>query len=115
MPKSDARILRLIDMIDSGSISPDAVGRKLDSYEKTYGTLDILYDVKESSDSAYYDELISNARIGIYNRASLVKMAEIQYKGDGKEDKKSFVTYIIAGVLVVAVIIGVIIAVLGGE
>ena len=42
-------------------------------------------------------------------------MAEIQYKGDGKEDKKSFVTYIIAGVLVVAVIIGVIIAVLGGE
>lgn len=77
MDKKD-KIVKLINKIDSGRINADQTARILDAYEKEYGPLNMIYDVAARDDDKYYEELLDDARIGIYNRQSLIKMAEIK-------------------------------------
>lgn len=99
--KNDSRILRLISKIDAGKISPEDVGRILDSIEKQDGPIDILYDVESRRDESYYEDLLMNAKLGIYNRESIIRMAEIRYD-DSKDDinKKQLVVYIGVGIAI---------------
>ena len=59
---------RLIDRIDSGKISFENVKKQIDKIEQEFGALDLLYDVENRNDQLYYEELLSEARLGIYNR-----------------------------------------------
>ena len=109
----DARILRLIEKIDSGKVSGNEAARMLDQIYENSEEPEIIYDVNDRTDQAYYEELRSNAKLGIYNRKSLIRMAEINYKGKNGVDKKAF--YFIAGVVVLAIIAIIIIIAAGGE
>lgn len=109
----DARILRLIERIDSGKVSGNEAARVFDQIYKNSGETEIIYDVNNRTDRAYYEELLSNAKIGIYNRKSLIRMAEINYKGKTGVDKK--VLYIVGGAVVLAIIAIIIIIAAGGE
>ncbi len=113
MMDKDARILRLIDKIDSGKISGNEAARMLDQIYKKFGEIEIIYDVNDRTDRAYYEELLSNAKIGIYNRKSLIRMAEINYNGKSSADKK--LLFVIGGAAVLAIIAIIIIIVTGGE
>ncbi len=109
----DERILKMIEKIDSGKVSGDEAARKFDQIYNNSGETEIIYDVNDRTDKAYYEELYSNAKIGIYNRQSLVRMAEIKYKGkSGVEKKKAF---IIGGAAVLVIIAIIIIITAGGE
>lgn len=111
----DAKILRLIERIDSGKVSGNEAARMFDRIYKNSGETEIIYDVNDRTDQAYYEELQSNAKLGIYNKKSLIRMAEINYKGKSGVDKK--VLYIIGGAIALAIIILTIIIVIaaGGE
>lgn len=109
----DARILRLIERIDSGKVSGNEAARVFDQIYKNSGETEIIYDVNDRTDRAYYEELLSNAKIGIYNRKSLIRMAEINYKGKNGVNKK--VLYIVGGAIVLAIIAIIIIIAAGGE
>lgn len=115
MSNKDAWILRLIDKIDSGSISADEVSRKLDNFEKASGELDIIYAVEDRTDPEYYDELLANARMGIYNRDSLIKMAQIRYADNTCQANGYKKNIIIAAILIIIAVIGIVIAVVGGK
>lgn len=109
----DARVLRLIEKIDSGKISGNEVAKILDQIYKDNGNTDILYDVNDRTDQAYYEELLRDARIGIYNRQSLIRMAEIRHKAKNGSDKKK--TWIIGGSVVLVIIAIIIIIATGGR
>ena len=109
----DARILKLIEKIDSGKVSSKDAAIEFDRIYKNSGETEIIYDVNDRTDQAYYEELLSNARIGIFNRQSLIRMAEINYKGKNGVDKK--VLFIIGCVIVLAIIAIIIIIALGGK
>lgn len=113
MMDKDARILRLIEKIDSGKVSGDEAARMFDQIYKNSGETEIIYDVNDRTDQAYYKELFSNAKIGIYNRKSLIRMAEINYKGKSSVDKK--VLFAIGGAVVLVIIAIIIIMTTGGE
>ena len=85
----------------------------LDQIYKNSAETEIIYDVNDRTDRAYYEELLSNAKIGIYNKKSLVRMAEINYKGKSGVDKK--VLFVIGGAVVLAIIAIIIIIAAGGE
>lgn len=108
----DARILKLIEKIDSGKVSGDEAARMFDQIYNS-GETEIIYDVNDRTDQAYYEELYSNAKIGIYNRQSLVRMAEIKYRGKSGVDKK--IAFIIGGAAVLIIIAIIIIIASGGE
>ena len=109
----DARILKLIEKIDSGKVSSTEVARMLDQIYKDSSEAEIIYDVSDRNDQEYYDELLSNAKIGIFNRNSLIRMAEIKYEGKSGIDKK--VLYLVGGAIVLIFIAIVIIITVGGE
>ena len=109
----DARILKLIEKIDSGKVSGGEAARMFDQIYKNSGETEIIYDVNDRTDRAYYEELLSNAKIGIYNRKSLIRMAEINYNGKCGVDKK--VLFVIGGAAVLAIIAIIIIIATGGE
>ena len=109
----DAKILRLIEKIDSGKVSSKEAASIFDQIYKNSGETEIIYDVNDRTDRAYYEELLSNAKIGIYNKKSLVRMAEINYKGKSGVDKK--VLFVIGGAVVLAIIAIIIIIAAGGE
>ena len=109
----EARILNLIAKIDSGKVSGDEAARILDKIYKNSEETEIIYDVDNRTDRAYYEELLSNAKIGIYNRKSLIRMAELNYKGKSGVDKK--VIFVIGGAIVMAIIAIIIIIAAGGE
>ncbi len=115
MSNKDAWILQLIDKIDSGRISADEVSRKLDNYEKASGELDMIYAVEDRTDPEYYDELLANARMGIYNRDSLIKMARMRYTGNTSQADGYKKNIIIAAILIVIAVIGIVITVVGGK
>lgn len=104
--KNDSRILQLISKIDAGKISPEKVNRILDSIEKHDGPIDILYDVEQRKDERFYEELLMNAKLGIYNRESLTRMAEIRYEdSEATVNKNKLVVYIGAGIAFVFVVL----------
>ena len=109
----DERILKMIEKIDSGKVSGDEAARMFDQIYNNSGETEIIYDVNDRNDQAYYEELYSNAKIGIYNRQSLVRMAEIKYKGKSGVDKK--IAFIIGGAAVLVIIAIIIIIAAGGE
>ena len=109
----DARILKLIEKIDYGKVSGNEAARMYDQICKNSGETEIIYYVNDRTDRAYYEELLSNAKIGIYNRKSLIRMAEINYNGKSSVDKK--VLFVIGGVTVLAIIAIIIIIASGGE
>ena len=109
----DAKILRLINQIDSGKMSGAEVERQLDLIDKEYGASKILYDVNDRTDLAYYEELLSDARIGIFNRQSLIRMAEIRYVGKKAKPRKT--ALIIGGIAFLAIITAIIVIVTGGK
>lgn len=109
----DARIIRLIGRIDSGKISGNEVTRMYDKICNNSGETEIIYDVSDRNDQAYYEELLADARIGIYNKQSLIRMAELKYKRKCGVDKKK--ACIIGGAVVLAIIAIIIIVAVGGE
>lgn len=113
MMDKDARILKLIEKIDSGKVSGSEAARMFDQIYKNSGETEIIYDVNDRTDRAYYEELLSNAKIGIYNRKSLIRMAEINYNGKSGVDRK--VLFVIGGAAVLAIIAIIIIIATGGE
>lgn len=110
----DEKILKLIKKIDSGGISCNEASRQLDAIEREHGTSDILYDIENRNDTAYYDELILNARLGIYNRQSLLKMAEMKFEGSPNRNKTNNAALIVGGIILLIVIAVIIIAIAGG-
>lgn len=109
----DARILRLIRKIDSGKISGDKAARMFDRIYNDSGETEIIYDVNTRTDQPYYEELYSNAKIGIYNRQSLIRMAEIKYKGKSGVDNKK--VCVIGGTVVLVIIAIIVIIAAGGK
>jgi len=102
---AEKKILKLISQIDKGNASPESVTKKISRIKAQGGKLDILYNVEERYDQEYYDELLADARIGIYNSNSLIRMSEIKYQA--KNNKK--ILFIIGGgtvaILIVALVI----------
>ena len=113
MMDKDARILRLIEKIDSGKVSGNEVAKILEQIYKNCGETEIIYDVSDRTDLDYYKELLSNAKIGIYNRKSLIRMAEIKYDGNSSFDKRT--ACMIGGAVVLVIIAIIIIITVGGE
>ncbi len=109
----DARILRLIEKINAGKVSSREAASMIDQIYKNSGESEIIYDVNDRTDRAYYEELLSNAKIGIYNRKSLIRMAEINYNGKSGINKKAL--FVIGGAVVLAIIAIIIIIAAGGE
>lgn len=109
----DARILRLIDKINSGKISGKEAARMYDQIRNSSGETEIIYNICDRTDQAYYEELLTNAKIGIYNKQSLIRMAELKYKGKSGVNKKK--AYIIGGAAVLAIIAIIVIVAVGGE
>lgn len=105
--KTDSKVLQLISKINARKISPEDVSKILDSIEKNGGTLDILYDVEDRKGEEYYEELFTNAKLGVYNRDSLMKMAEIKYEQKtDSENRKIFAICIGSGtVLILAIVL----------
>lgn len=102
---------RLIDRIDSGKMSFENVKKQIDKIEQEFGALDLLYDVNNRNDQLYYEELLSEARLGIYNRESLLKMAEIRLAEQPGKRPISTKTVVIGSALLLIVIVGIVIAV----
>ena len=102
---------RLIDRIDSGKISFENVKKQIDKIEQEFGALDLLYDVENRNDQLYYEELLSEARLGIYNRESLLKMAEIRLSEQPGKRPIPTKTLVIGSALLLIVIVGIVIAV----
>ena len=102
---------RLIDRIDSGKISFENVKKQIDKIEQEFGALDLLYDVENRNDQLYYEELLSEARLGIYNRESLLKMAEIRLSKQPGKRPIPTKTLVIGSALLLIVIVGIVIAV----
>lgn len=109
----DARILKLIGKIDSGKVSSAEVARVLDQIYKGSKEAEIIFDVDDRYDQEYYEELLSNAKIGIFNRKSLIRMAEIKY--EGKRGVNKTVLYFVGGAVVLIFIAILIIITVGGE
>lgn len=109
----DTRILKLIEKIDAGRISGTEVARQLDQIEQAYGSSYVIYSLSDRTDPVYYEKLLSDARLGIYSRQSLIRMAEIRYAGNGVENKR--LAFIIGGVALVAIVIVIIAIVTGGK
>lgn len=107
MVNKDAQIIKLVSQIDSGKLSPETVRRLLERFEARFGALDMLYDVESRTDKAYYEELLSNARIGIYNKESLIKMAELRYNGTNESCKCLWPVCFALGVSIVTIVIGI--------
>ena len=110
---TNTRILKLIEKIDSGKVSGDEAARILDRIYRDSGETEIIYDVDDRTNRAYYEELLSNAKIGIYNKKSLIRMAEINYKGKSGVDKK--VLFAIGGAVILAIIVFITIISTGGK
>ena len=102
---------RLIDRIASGKISFENVKKQIDKIEQEFGALDLLYDVENRNDQLYYEELLSEARLGIYNRESLLKMAEIRLSEQPGKRLIPTKTLVIGSALLLIVIVGIVIAV----
>lgn len=109
----DLEVTKLIKKIDNGGISKSEVIKQIDRLERFYGAFDLLYDVCERDDPDYYEELKSDALIGLYNRNSLLKMAEIRCR----EEKAllSGTNLLIVGVTVVVLVIAIVLAKTGGK
>ena len=75
---NDKAVAKLIKRISKGSISKGAAIRELNSIERKYGSLDMLYDISDRTDSDYYEELLTDYRMGVYSRTSILKMIEIR-------------------------------------
>lgn len=105
------RVHQLIERIDSGRVSLDEVKKQIQEIEKKYGSLDLLYDVDDRTDQSYYEDLLCNARLGIYNKESLLKMAEIKLTGVTSKRITTTKAVVIGSALLVIVIAGIIIAI----
>lgn len=75
---NDRAISLLVNQISKGTISKNGAYRKLESLVKKYGPIEMLYDVSDRTDEAYFIELLSDFRMGIYSKDSIVKMIEIR-------------------------------------
>ena len=92
----------LVNRITKGTVSKSSAYRRLNSLEKKYGHIDMLYDVDVRTDQAYYDELLSDFRMGIYSKESISKMIEIR----ASQKKLPVISYsAIAGIIVLALIV----------
>lgn len=109
----EARVLRLIQKIDSGKISSKEVARTLDQFYQKPGETEIIYEVNDRTDKAYYEELLADAKIGIYNRQSLIRMVELKYKGKSGVDMKK--ASIIGGAIVLTIMAIIVVIAAGGE
>lgn len=75
---NDKAVSILVDQISKGCISKRNAYRKLESIDKKYGLMEMIYDVSDRSDTAYFDELLSDFRMGIYSKDSIRKMIELK-------------------------------------
>jgi hypothetical protein len=75
---NDRSISRLINQISKGTISKSGAYRKLDYLVKKHGPIEMLYDVSDRTDAAYFDELLSDFRMGIYSKESIKRMIDIK-------------------------------------
>ena len=75
---NDKAVSLLVDQISKGTISKRNAYRKLESIDKKYGPIEMLYDVSDRSDASYFDELLSDFRMGIYSKESIKKMIELK-------------------------------------
>ena len=99
-------IASLINRISKGTISENGAYRKLDSLDKKYGPFEMLYDVSNRTDAEYFEELLSDFRLGVYSKESIQKMIEIK----AKEKKLPFLSYstlfaIVGSVLLVLIFV----------
>ena len=115
MMKNDSRILQLINKIDAGKISPEDVSKFVDLIEKKDGPLDILYDVENRNDEEYYEELVTNARLGVYNRDSLIRMAEIKYSMRKDLDNRKKIAMCVGAGFVIVLVTVLIISIINGR
>ena len=109
----ESRITRLIRRIDKGTITKREAKRMIEYFEHAFGPFDLLYDVNDRNDKEYYEELKSDALIGLYNKASLLKMAEIRCPATVQ--RSSLIGLLIVVISLIALIIAVVIAVTGGK
>ena len=109
----ESRITRLVRRIDKGTITKREAQRIIEYYEQVFGPFDLLYDVNDRNDKEYYEELKSDALIGIYNKASLLKMAEIRCPATAP--RSSLTGFLIIAISLIALIIAVVIAITGGK
>ena len=103
---NDRAISLLVNRISKGTISKSGAYRKLESLIKKYGSIEMLYDVSDRTDEAYFDELLSDFKMGIYSKDSIKKMIDIR----AKEKKLPLLSYstiaaIIATILLVLIIV----------
>lgn len=106
----ETMILQLIKKIDHGAVSASKASKELEMIEQKCGSLDLLFDVEDRNDSEYYNELLTNARMGLYNKESIIKMAEIMY-----DEKKTITKWIVVAAAVIVVVIAVILIAKGGN
>lgn len=106
----DERILALINKIDSGKVSSEGVAKYLDEIEKKYGPIELLYETEDRDDEEYYEKLLSDARMGLFNRQSILKMAEIKCP-EKSNDKKKKIVFLGIVLVFVLVVTGIIIAI----
>lgn len=106
----DEKILTLINKIDSGKVTFESVAKYLDEIEKKYGPIELLYEMEDRSDAEYYEKLLSDARMGLFNRQSILKMAEMKCP-EKSNDKKKKLVFWGAVLVVVLVVTGIIIAI----
>ena len=98
----------LVNRITKGTISKSSAYRKLNALEKKYGHIDMLYDVDTRTDQSYYDELLSDFRMGIYSKESITKMIEIR----ASQKKLPAVSYsAIAGIIGLALVVIAVVAI----
>lgn len=105
MGNKDTTVLRLINAIDSGRLSPEVTKQKIDVIEKKFGPLNMLYDVDDRDDDSYYEELLTNARLGIFNRDSIIKMAAIKYCSIHSNRYDNIRRLIVCGIVGIAIIV----------
>ena len=102
---NDKAISLLVNQLSKGTISKRSAYRKLESIDKKYGPIEMLYDVSDRTDASYFDELLSDFRLGIYSKDSIRKMIEIR----ANENKLPHFSYstiaLIAGTVVLVIIV----------
>lgn len=102
MDRNEA-VLRLVKKISDGKCTYSKTSRILDSIERKYGSIDMLCEVEERQDKEYLQILVSDARMGIYSRESILKMASINDQKSKKNERKAYL--ILAGTIIIGMIL----------
>ena len=105
---NDRAISLLVNRISKGTISKRGAYRNLESLVKKYGPIEMLYDVSDRTDAAYFDELLSDFKMGIYSKDSIKKMIDIR----AKEKKLPLLSYSTIAAIIATILLGLIFVVL---